>query len=45
MEDQTEIIIQACTKMIFLFYYFPEFIQERRKNGSEGTSIQGEEYN
>lgn len=41
MEDQSEIIMQAHTKMVFLFYYFPEFIQDRRKNGTEGKSVQG----
>lgn len=31
MEDQSEIIMQAGIKMVLLFYYFLEFIQERRK--------------
>lgn len=31
MEDQSDIIMQASIKMVLLFYYFPEFIQERRK--------------
>lgn len=43
MEDGSEIIIQAGIKMfLLLFYYFLEFVQEKkRKDGSEGTSIQG----
>lgn len=46
MEDQSEVIMQAGIKMpLLLFQYFPEFIQEKKKekkkDGRENTAIQG----
>lgn len=37
MEDQSEVIMQAGIKMpLLLFQYFPEFIQEKKKEKKKG---------